>query len=1344
MKIVLITFLLCFFGHEMNGSNTDFTFRRISPLGGFSSESVNAIIQDQNDFIWVATNYGLLKYSMRDENKFSNEEKKSDCLKNGAINSLAIDRDGRIWVAISDKICVMDKATQLFSQFHYNDKDGIVKNKYIHHIASDNEGNIWIADQAGMGRLNADNGYLERLAFDNDEKPVYFYFDVNNNVWIGTQEGSVYKAKLTDLKPELFIPAQGNKVTSIYRDNHNIWIGYIKNGLILYSMDGTQTKKFDFNKAMGVDYDSWDIRKVIKDRSGTFWIATYYGLFIQQPGQQLLWIDSDKNEGLPNSSIFELFEDKQNGIWIGTWAGGISYYHYANNQFINYSHSKDPSSISNNMVSCFAQDSNGKIFVGTERGGLNSFDKQQGTFTTVPLSNDQNTYNIKYQCFDSFDGHWVATKANGLWHKPAGYSSYTHFDAGPEDGKHISFNEVYSLFPVDSGVWIGTHGGGLNFYHHKTKKISFQSSIFPNEIPNNSPFIKSIIVDSNSNIWIGTVSDIRCIPLKPNTPIKKNAQAGLNRLIYSITELKNGTIWIGTKTDLIIYNPKDDKFTSFNANNLLNNNAVYGVLEDFNQHIWITTNNGLVLYKPEHQTARHFKTSDGIQGLWFNPQSIFKDQDNLLYFGGTNGFTTVNTDNIKINTRPPKVIISDAIINNEKHCNLFYTNMDSVTNQLRLKPNETTLRFKFTSDNYLLPEKNRFQYRLVNFYDEWIEAGQEASAMFTNLKWGSYIFEVKSCNNDGIWCLEPARIHITITKPLYATNTAYITYLLLVGSILFFLIRILKARTKLRNDIIIQKIQHQQEEDINELKLSFFTNVSHEFKTPLSLISGPTKSLIEADNLTDSQREMVDIIQRNSKRLLILINQIIDFRKLEEGKEKLNLLTDDVIGFLKERSLHFSFDIQSKSISFTESYPDKHIKMEFDPEKLDYIIFNLLSNSFKFTTNNKKISLSLKKGKHQPPKDEYQNHTSFGELHTDETISILIEDEGPGIDAQDLRKVFDRFEQGKDLRKNSSGIGLSLCRDFTLMHKGCLHAYSTPGKGSCFVVQLPLKQEGENIYFESYSTTISQDLVIHEAKEKSQKSNAMVLIVEDNPDLRTYISSVLKPQYQTKTAENGKIALDILQSTAVDIIVSDVMMPEIDGFKLCAKIKSDMATSHIPVILLTALSSTENQITGMQLGADSFLPKPFDDELLLTQISNLLGQRAKLRKYFGPKIPATESSEMNGLDNYFLKKLNNIIEEHLNNEKFDIELLTSLIGISRSQLHRKLKNLTGYSTSEYIRIYRLEKAINLLKTNQYNIDEAAHIVGFSTHSYFTRSFRKHYNQTPKEYIAKLNQIEDDS
>lgn len=1328
-----IVFLWCIAYLHVKADDSGFIFRRISPLGGLSTESVNVIFQDDHNFIWLGTNYGLIKYSINSEERFINISKRDSCLMNASIHSIALDNEGALWTCTGANVCVQGIQTNRFENFVYSDNDGPVKSLRIYQIINDHNGQIWLADSKGFGYINKETGYLHRIPLSQTEVVCTLFCDQSNQLWAGTQSGTVYQVNKETDSVKLMVVGDGKEVSAIYTRGEEIWVGSMKSGLKRYSPHGELQEHYDLNKISGAEQACWEIRKILIDKKGVLWVSTYHGLFVQEPGGTMHCINSKNNEGLPHSSIFDIYEDRQNGIWVGTWAGGVSYYHETNNLFVNYAHSKNPQSISNSVVSCFAQDENGTIYVGTERGGMNLYDKKNGVFSPWPIDKDGTDFNIKHQCFDINGGHWVATKDHGVWYKAAGQLRYQNFVMGPEDGQSISHNDVYALCAVDTGVWIGTHGSGINFYDFRTQTIKFQNSLFSNELDDVDPYVKSLSVDSKSNLWIGTVKHLKCISLD-GAKRQKHSDKTNRGIVYAIKELSTGEIWFGTKTGLGVYDPDKDTFSDF-GDDKLQNLSVYGIQEDHNQHIWLTTNEGLFLYKPELQSLRRFDVSDGIQGLWFNPQSAFSDKDGMLYFGGTNGFTTVLPDNLKLNTRPPQVTVHQIVINNKREIYPYFTNHSK--NELRLQPDETTLRFRFASDNYVLPEKNNYQYRLLNFYDEWIDAGADAEAVFVDLSWGNYIFEVKSSNNDGIMGLEPTRVAITIEKPFYATTLAFSLYLLVIISLSAFLIYIFSMRTRLKNEFVLQTMRHQQEDELKELKLTFFTNVSHEFKTPLSLISGPVSTLMKADNLTDDQRSMLDIIQRNSRRLLILINQIIDFRRMEEGKEKVNFASGNILDFIKERCQHFSYDAQARSIEFEKSFQDETLIMDFDPEKLDYIIFNLLSNSFKYSTNGTRIQLSVAKGSQQIDELNYQHHVSFGELTEEQFISVVVKDEGAGIEAENLEKVFNRF-YGQAPLKNSSGIGLSLCLEFTLLLGGKLEAYSTPGQGSCFVVSLPLTYSGEHRILESYSTA-PIDLNKDESVKQTKESNSLVLVVEDNPDLRAYIYSVLKPYYHVRTAENGKMALDILEDTVVDIIVSDVMMPEMDGFEFCAKIKSDMATSHLPIILLTALSSTDNRVNGMKLGADAYISKPFSDELLLVQIENLLTQRHNLRKHFDNHISVGETVEMNGVDSYFLKNLNAIIARNLNNEAFDIEMLTKEIGISRSQLHRKLNALTNYSTSEYIRVYRLGEAVKLLKTGQYNIDEVGHMVGFNTHSYFSRCFKQHFNQSPKQYLAQLKE-----
>lgn len=1342
MKIWITCLMLLLSVGFAGGMERDITFRKISPPGGLSSESVTKIIQDSYGYVWLGTNYGLLKYDSKQFERYEHRKDDSTSLPNNFIIDLAVDHENRLWLVTGRGLCYFDRSTQSFIPFKYKYPNEDKSIGQIEKIECDKNGNLWICGKDGVGILNMVSRQLFLLKTDDDEISSIVYSDNEGNIWLGTHNGSIYFIDPNTLAIQQIIKGNGFRVSTIYADKNKIWVGTVGYGMSAYSRDGQLIKKYKYKSEEGWEFTNEHIRKIIKDKFGSLWIGAYHGLFIENGGD-LRKLGPEEYPGIPHSSIYDIFEDSDNGIWIGTWAGGLSYFHTAGNQFVNYAHTKNPKSLSNNIVSSFAQNEAGKIYVGTEVGGLNKFDKEKGTFSVVPLLGSISQYNIKYQCFDTQGGHWVATHVNGLWYRKHAEKGYKQFPEGDEDGMHVSNNSVYSLFPVDTGLWIGTHGGGVNFYSHKTKKISYYDSLFPNGIKQYNLFVRSIFVDSQSNLWIGTVDGLQRNQLnaKDAGTNKKQITAAQNTFIFTITELSDEKIWIGTRASgVIIYNPANNSFEYFDANGLLKGKSASGIIEDLNGHIWITSNEGLILYNPKDKTSRRFVESDGIQGNWFNSQAVFRDTDNLLYFGGTHGFSNIDPKNIKLNTRPPVVTISKVSINNQLNKYPFFRSSDSQINEMQLSPDERTFKVDFTCDNYLLPEKNNYKYRLINHYDEWITADKEATALFANIPWGAYLFEVMACNNDGVWSENPASFRLTITKPFYASNGAIAIYILTFFYLLFSIVKITKTRTKLRNEILMEKVLRQQQEQLNEMKLKFFTNVSHELRTPLSLISGPINTLSKADNLTPKQTILLDVIQRNSSRLLTLINQVIDLRKIENGKENLHLSTGDLIAFVKERALSFTNEAEQNNIKFNQNYPADPIIMDFDIEKIDNIIFNLLSNAFKFTDGGGEINLTISLNQTESDNNYADQHRS-GNLSTDDIVSISVSDTGVGIDSDDLRKVFNRFEQGKIHYKSSSGIGLSLCRESTLLHHGVIIAQSTIGLGSRFIVQLPLKQQGEKIFSElQYQieniSLKKEDMDIQNIHPKI-KIEETILVVEDNPDQRVYLEMILSPHFNVKVAQDGKLGLTILENTKIDIIVSDVMMPVMNGYEFCTSVKSNISTSHIPVVLLTALSSTENKIISMQKGADAYLIKPFDDQMLISQVKNLLEQRKKLREVFKPKAFTGPSVELESMDNYFLLKLDKIIEENLTNEEFDIDLLIQLIDLSRSQLHRKLKSLTNYSTTEYIRIYRLEKAIQLMKSENYNLDEISFMVGFNTHSYFTTSFKKQYKKSPKDYMRDM-------
>jgi CheY-like chemotaxis protein len=549
-------------------------------------------------------------------------------------------------------------------------------------------------------------------------------------------------------------------------------------------------------------------------------------------------------------------------------------------------------------------------------------------------------------------------------------------------------------------------------------------------------------------------------------------------------------------------------------------------------------------------------------------------------------------------------------------------------------------------------------------------------------------------------------------------------------------------RSTYKKELQLEKIKHEHNESLHEMKLKFFTNISHEFRTPLTLINGPVKNLINANNLTSDQHKQLNTVNRNTNRLLQLINQIMDMRKAEKGFARLNISKVEMVDFINERISYFSEEVRSRNINFTFSYNTSSFIIEADLEKLDKIVFNLLSNAFKFTPSNGNISVSVH-DKNADNKEFFFNQISFGEVNNEDYIEIVILDSGTGIKREDLPHIFERFEQGSDSKNkvNSSGIGLNLCKDFTLMHRGMIIAQSTPSKGSRFTLRIPTKQKAQKILFEKTEIAKNIEPVNIPKKTNSEplstSKGIKILVVEDNKDLREYIVELVNRNYSVYFAENGVQGLDILNKHNIELVISDVMMPKMDGYQLCQTIKTQIETSHIPVILLTALSSVENTTTGFEKGADAYISKPFDDQLLLSQINNLILQRKRLQESYAKKFINKQPIDVGNLDNYFLNKVNAIIENGINDEKFTIDTMAEEIGLSKSQLYRKLKQMTNYSTSEYIAVVKINLATSLLKSRNYTIDEIAFKTGFNSHSYFSTCFKKIHGQSPKEYLKSL-------
>jgi signal transduction histidine kinase/DNA-binding response OmpR family regulator len=811
-------------------------------------------------------------------------------------------------------------------------------------------------------------------------------------------------------------------------------------------------------------------------------------------------------------------------------------------------------------------------------------------------------------------------------------------------------------------------------------------------------------------------------------------------------EDRKGDIWIGTAGGgLNRFSREKNSFRIYHSKSGLIGDDVYGIHEDSNGMIWISTENGISSIDPVSEKIRNFYRTNELSGNMFNPGAGFITSKGEILFGGTKGFILFEAGNMKTNPFAPEVIFTALAVNNvpvDIHSEGSPLKKTIQTeNKLKLVHSQNSLTFNFVANNFLLPEKNMFRYRLVNYDNRWVEAGTQNYATYTKIPPGHYIFEVVACNNDGLWNEIPSRLSITVLPPPWLSFYAYLLYIVIAFAAFWFILRFVRERQRFKKELLFERLLHESEGKIHQMKMQFFTNISHEFRTPLTLIVSPINQLLSGFSLDQQVRERLHVIQRNASRLLQLINQLIDIHKIEAGKAVFRPQSTDLVSFIRNVISYFEIEARDKNIQISFIPETEVLNVMIDQEKADKIFFNILANAIKFTGENGNIAVAI-----------YTNHSdevinddfTIGDKVTGDMVCIEFTDNGPGIPGDEIKMIFERFGQGKHHQSSGTGIGLHMAYEYTCLHKGNISVKSNPGEGSRFTVNLPGSPE---LDMSTESTKIqdsmfSRNNVSDEGKESiplpEKEKSVTVLIIEDNYELRNYLKTLLIREYRVVTAPNGKQGLETALTIIPDLIITDIMMPQMDGFEVCSMVKSDIRTSHVPVILLTALYEPEKQIGGFRTGADAYITKPFDENIFLARVENLLKSRAKLRQVFS--VSDSEwANEMEPLhsDRILIQKASHFIEQHLNDRTFVIDTLASAMGMSISTMYRKIKVLTNQSPTEFIRYIRLKKAVKLMDEGNSNVDEIGFAVGFNSHSYFTSSFKKQFGMTPSEYLADI-------
>lgn len=1362
--ILLLLLLVCYisFGQEQVKEHKNLKFKHFSLTEGLSQSSVLCILQDNKGFFWFGTRDGLNKYDGHDFKIYRYNSQDPQSISNSFIKSSLEDEHGNLWVSTMNGLNKYIPDEDRFERYKMANNDYGISNHEIWSIASAGNGYLWLGTNYGLEKFNTQNGQSIRFialkesvnTISNNQIRTLFNSQ-DGNLWIcNTGNIDVYNPKTNQFKHYKY-PRSASKEKNLnympvlYEDaSHNLWLGY-KNGLFLFNKNRNEFEPYKI-KSHSISEITEEVRSIHQDHLGDLWIGTYAGLYILKSNNSAIYhYTHDENDpnSLSQNSIYKIFEDSKGDIWIGTYAGGINYYDRSFDVFKHFSAGNNNSKLNYKVVSSIIEDPEQNLWIGTEGGGINVYNKKTGLFTYYKHSdmkpNSLSADNVKSMIRTRNGHYWIGTHDGGLnflnpENHPFKFKKYKNI---PSDTTSLSNNRVISLFEDrQNNIWIGTSGGGINVMDVVSQTITKVQDPL-NAIGN---LIYTISETSDKNILlIGGDKGIAKIDIKTkkitSIKYKENYDAYSTNAVLCIYEDADQNLWIATEGDgLYFYDQNSQKSIKYGMRDGLPNEVIYGILPADSNTLWLSTNHGLSKLNLSTHQFKNFDVSDGLISDEFNYGAYLKLKNGALMFGGTNGIDFFNPKSLKENTFIPPVSITSIFVNNKP----FFPE-SSVNKQMTLKHDQNVFSFNFVALSYSQPKKNQYAYKLEGFDDDWNYIGNKKSATYTNLDAGEYLFKVKASNSYGVWNENGASVKVNILPAPWETWWAYLIYVIVLISILFFIRKYTLIRIHEKNELKQERLEKERMEEINQMKLRLFTNISHDFRTPLTLIIGPLERMLNQKIGDDFIQKQHEVMYRNASALLQLINQLLDFRKSESGKLKLNASKNNIVPFVENIKLSFEELARVRKINYTFHSSDEIIEVWFDKFNLKKIIFNLLSNAFKFTADGGEICIKLST---ITKKRKLLNNSEF--------LKLVIKDNGRGIPEKSIKAVFDRYYQlGEDENTRSgTGIGLALCKNLVKLHHGKIKAKSIEGSGTSFSVFLPLGKEhlkeneiilesddikiNDSFYQNQPSFLIEESFSDTKDEEdvKIDKLKPTLLLVEDNAEVRLFIKGIFQKNHNILESENGKIALEIASNNDVDLIISDVMMPVMDGVTMCDKIKSNIITSHIPVILLTAKTSEEAQKQGYTLGADAYITKPFDAHILEIRVTNLLKFRRNLiDKFKKDIILQPKELTVTSADELFLQKAINLVEDNLSNAEFTVGDFINEMGMSRSVIYRKLKALTDQSLTEFIKTIKLKRAGQLIAQSQLNISEIAFDLGFNDLKHFRKSFQNMFNELPSEY-----------
>jgi ligand-binding sensor domain-containing protein/signal transduction histidine kinase/DNA-binding response OmpR family regulator len=1320
-----------------------YRFRHIGRSEGLSQSNVTCILQDHKGFMWFGTRDGLNRYDGYTITVYRHDPANPGSLSHNYIRALYEDDQHRLWIGTEDGLNQYSRATDDFTRFLPDPQNPTsISSGNIRAITQDKRRRLWIG--TGGGGLNR---------FDPEQKTFQAYRHSPHNVhslssdqiedvledsqgalWVATWNAGLAKFTPETGSFERYTHRSGDpyslssdKLKKLYLDrHHHLWIGTTEGGLNRYDR---RTGTFHAFRATASPHGltNNDVLSIVEDLRGNLWVGTQNGGInvLDSARRNVTYVHEGADAAaLNNGSIYTLYRDRQGDIWVGTFSGGVNYYNSAPAQFHHMP--------AGNVLSVY-EDARGAVYVGTDGEGLTIYDPPHRPVNLHHHPNDKQSLGSNYPLclFEDRGGQlWAGCfygKASQL--RPDRHTFYTpRFQL---DVKHVAVMEEDS---VTGRLWMGTWGEGLVVYDPRTGGWKQYLPEPGNNKSISHTLIFAIYQDRRGDLWIGTEGGGLNRYNRATDDFTRFAYSQANRgslgnnIVNVIYEDARGNVWIGTQGGLTRLDRDTGLFENYTIHDGLANDVVQAIEEDDHGRLWLGTNNGISRFDPVSGMFRNFEVADGAQHHAFNRQASYRSRSGRLLFGGINGLTSFHPDSLTDSPVRPPVYFTELQVFNKP---VTFRDKDAPLAQplpeaqgVTLSYNQSVFSVEFVALDYSAPGKNQYAYTLEGFDQDWNEIGTQRKATYTNLDPGEYTLRVKATNSDGVWNMEGNSLRVIITPPLWQTWWARALYgVLLVGAML-----VLRL-------IMIQRMRVRNQLEMDQIKLRFYANISHEFRTPLTLMLGPLSQLLDTTEAGTRNHQLLQLVQKSSRHLLKLINQLMHIYKLDAGFMKLAVAKGNLSGFIRSLCDTFQFDAGKRNIHFDVVVPVVAEEYYFDGDKLEKILLNVLSNAFKYTPDGGKVTLTLRLTDVQMP----SRYTC---------AQIIIRNSGSVIPEHYREKIFDPFVRVGQHEQSApgTGLGLSLARQLSRLHKGDIVLDGSDGVWTTFSVWLPV--DGAAYAPSDHASpdhrTAQADMDLASAVTPTvvppsrTGTRPVLLVVDDNADIRQFIRLHFEGAFQVVEAPHGAEGLIQARHHLPEIILTDIMMPEMDGVTLCARIKNDILTSHIPVVLLTARGDEALQLRAFREAlADDYIVKPFQPQVLLAKLVNILASReSQKRKYYREFITSPSPPTPASLDDNFLEKAVAVVERHMDNADFDIEKFCRELGLSQTNLYRKLQSLLGVSGNQFIRDIRMKRAEQLLLTGRYAVHEIAASVGFADAKYFSKAFKKQFGVLPSEHRVK--------